>query len=116
MFCRNCGRELEEGSQYCAYCGQRTDGTNTYTSTNDEVKEETNKYGNKIYLRGAGLGFVLAFFASIAGLILAILIGDEQCGKAAIVTTIACVCATVLFFVIYFVFILLISGFMTFIF
>ena len=93
MFCKNCGKEIADGVQFCTYCGEKiTSARAEYATTTEAPKqEETNKYGNKIYFRGAGLGFVLAFFVNIIGLILAIVFGDAACKKAAIITTCVCV-------------------------
>lgn len=47
MFCKNCGREIENDSRFCGYCGANTTNnidTNPYTiPTNNQQQENVNE-------------------------------------------------------------------------
>lgn len=73
MYCRNCGREIDENAAFCNYCGTRVASTQavppagnapTYTAA-PAAGEETNTL--------AIVGFILSFFVMIAGLVCSIL-------------------------------------------
>lgn len=73
MYCRNCGREIDEHAAFCKHCGTPVASTQavppagraqTYTAT-PVGGEETNTL--------AIVGFILAFFVLIAGLVCSIL-------------------------------------------
>ena len=34
MFCRNCGKEMNETQKFCPYCGQKVGGDTAYPSSN----------------------------------------------------------------------------------
>ena len=61
MFCKNCGQELNDNAIICPNCGVATDN---YTK-NTPVPEQKNTL--------ALVGFILSFFASVAGLIISII-------------------------------------------
>ncbi len=58
MFCKNCGKEIDDKAVVCIYCG---------VATNQELahKRQTNVL--------AIVGFILSFFVAIAGLVCSIL-------------------------------------------
>lgn len=59
MFCKNCGKEIDDKAVVCTYCG---------VATNKELlapKNQTNVL--------AIVGFILSFFVAIAGLVCSIL-------------------------------------------
>lgn len=58
MFCKNCGKEIDDKAVVCPYCGVQTGVQIQHT-------EQTNTL--------AIVGFVLSFFISIAGLICSII-------------------------------------------
>ena len=57
MYCRNCGKQLDDQASVCTNCG-------VATSNHVQHKSETNTI--------AIIGFILSFFISIAGLICSI--------------------------------------------
>ncbi|MDR2867674.1 MAG: zinc ribbon domain-containing protein [Acholeplasmatales bacterium] len=59
-YCSNCGRPLENGSQFCADCGYRNGAEESYTPANSL---------NVLSL----IGFILSFLQPIAGLIISII-------------------------------------------
>lgn len=83
MYCKNCGKELKEDDAFCSSCGTAVNGS----SNNDEnaSQKTANYYTNQIYnepnrnTNKSGfntfsiVGFVLAFFSGILGLIFSIL-------------------------------------------
>ena len=77
MYCKKCGKELDDEAKFCPYCG---------TSTRDEKENAQN--GDA---RSAGLG-ILCFFLPIVGLILYIVWKDtyplkaKSCGKGALIS------------------------------
>ena len=58
MFCKNCGKEIDDRAVVCPYCGVQVGGLDT-------VQEKTNTL--------AIVGFILSFFIAIAGLICSII-------------------------------------------
>lgn len=79
MYCKKCGKELDDEAKFCPYCG---------TSTRDEKENAQNGDASS-----AGLG-ILCFFLPIAGLILYIVWKDtyplkaKSCGKGALISVI----------------------------
>lgn len=59
MFCKNCGKEIDDKAVVCPYCGVLQDKSLAHS------KQPTNTL--------AIVGFVLSFFIAIAGLICSIL-------------------------------------------
>lgn len=66
MYCKNCGKEIDERAFVCPYCGVQT-GNNASVANN-----QTNVL--------AIVGFVLAFLVPIAGLICSV-IGKREAPK-----------------------------------
>ena len=58
MFCKNCGKEIDDRAVVCPYCGVQVGGL-------DAAQEKTNTL--------AIVGFILSFFIAIAGLICSII-------------------------------------------
>lgn len=87
MYCKKCGKELDDEAKFCPYCG---------TSTRDEKENAQN--GDA---RSAGLG-ILCFFLPIVGLILYIVWKDtyplkaKSCGKGALISVIVYAALTLL--------------------
>ena len=78
MFCKNCGRQLDEGVSYCPICGTvnttsgaQTDSAPAYASTDERIKSEmagqTLKWGILSLAFGLSclslLGFIFSFIA-----------------------------------------------------
>ena len=57
MFCRNCGKEIDDKASFCIHCGVAVDSRREESQTNVL----------------AIVGFVLSFFVAIAGLICSII-------------------------------------------
>lgn len=95
MFCKNCGREIDNNAAVCPYCG--------VVASKEQLtpKSETNVL--------AIVGFVLSFFIAIAGLICSILgkkKADELSGSgkglatAGIVISIASMAISVIYIIV----------------
>lgn len=73
MYCKHCGNQIEEGSVFCAHCGQKVQETTIETSIQPnqtiETTSTTSTKSENPAQTTAIIGFVLAFFVSIAGLI-----------------------------------------------
>ena len=61
MFCKNCGKEVNDNAVICPNCGVPTDNYNRSASAPEQK--------NTLAL----VGFILSFFVSIAGLIVSII-------------------------------------------
>ncbi len=66
MFCRNCGKEIEDDSLFCTFCG-------TPIKNN-----QNNNLTNTVNDSGSFLWAILAFFLPIVGLILCIMWNQEK--------------------------------------
>ncbi len=64
MFCKNCGKELDDRAVICPYCGVPT-GVSEDNKIYDYQATRTNGY--------AIAGFVLSFFIALLGLIFSII-------------------------------------------
>ena len=60
MFCKNCGKEIDDKAAICIYCGVPTS-----ESEKPRQQEATNIW--------AIVGFILSFFISVAGLVCSII-------------------------------------------
>ncbi len=67
MFCKNCGKEIDDRAVFCPHCGAETAVTNAVYSAPQypQYKDTTNNM--------AVIGFILSFFIAIAGLICSII-------------------------------------------
>lgn len=93
MFCSNCGKEINEKSNFCPNCGYRVDNmTNAYSYTSNSTNVITNKNNS-----GSGYG-VLSFFLPLCGLILYLVWRKNrpEYAKACIVGTLIALGLTVL--------------------
>lgn len=90
MFCKNCGKEINDQAVICPYCGVADD-----KSKLNQMSDQTKKYDYP----SAGYA-ILCFFFPIVGLILYLVWKDEypqrakSCGKGALISVIVgAVCA-----------------------
>ena len=101
MYCKNCGKEIDDKATACAYCGVSTKQEQKiyYVST-----EKTNAI--------AIVGFVLSFFVAIAGLICCILAYKRapEYGDKGLELSIAGITVSSAFMVIGLIFIILVSA------
>lgn len=93
MYCKKCGKELNDGDRFCSFCG-----------FDNESKVEVNTtYAASNYDTGSFGWAVLGFFIPICGLILYLVWKDEKplsakmAGKGALVSVII----NVIFWIIY---------------
>ncbi len=104
MFCSKCGKEIDDKAYMCVHCGATTEDTAPKPAP--KVKNDSGSFG----------WAVLGFFFPIAGLIVWLAGKDSTpknarlAGIGAIVGTIVEFVSIVLFYVVYFVFILALSG------
>ncbi len=94
MYCKHCGRQIDDKAVICTSCGTSTAGS--HTSGAD----------------APSFGFaLLGFFIPIAGLILYIIYENQKplaaksAGKGALIGFIVSIVLSVLFFVFYFIFV-----------
>ena len=76
MFCKNCGKELNENTNFCPYCGEKVYNDEAYVKVNlgyDSPKS------NKICVKA-----LVGFIVSLAGILLAAL----PCGIVGIIFSI----------------------------
>lgn len=78
--CPHCGAQVPDLQHPCPYCGYNTAAANTQNGYQAKKTEEDKP------IKGTALGVVLALFTGVIGLILCILLGDEQAKKAGILT------------------------------
>jgi hypothetical protein len=69
--------ENADDSRFCRSCGVSFRTDEQLVNVNTEEQKS---------LKGGGVGFVLAFFFGLIGLVLCLLLGDEKCRKTAIKT------------------------------
>lgn len=87
MFCRNCGKEIDEKAVICPHCGV-------------EVRPITKSFGDNIVDNGGFLWGLLGCCIPIAGLILFLVWKDTKpkTAKAAGIGALVCVICIVLFY------------------
>ena len=93
MFCKNCGTEVDDNKRYCPKCGM--DLQDSGKQSQQPADEDANKS-----IKGGALGFVLAFFLGLIGLIIVLVIGDKKAKKAALITFFVSLAAGILLYVI----------------
>ena len=63
MFCKNCGKELSEGTKFCDGCGAQLEATAVQTASAQKPKSNGKKIGGIVMTVLGGLS-VLGSFAS----------------------------------------------------
>lgn len=96
MYCKNCGKEINDGAAVCPHCG---------VVVNKEALSPASPKMNTLAI----VGFILSFFIAIAGLVCSI-IGRKQCQErgengagfafAGIIISIVSIAAIVLYVII----------------
>lgn len=123
MFCKQCGKEIEDGSTFCPFCGAgQADDAQAAQQQAQPAQQAQPQYGQyqppytaqptytapPVQESGAGWG-VLGFFFPVVGLILFLVWKDDHparskgAGIGALVGVIVSVVGTVLLYVLYFV-------------
>lgn len=116
MYCRKCGKELDDNAMTCPYCGTATQGP--YRADDpfgrDVPPEQNGQNGGYFYsprqtapddAPSMGWG-VLGFFIPIAGLVLYLVWRDQyplrakSCGKGALASVIVYVVFIILYFIV----------------
>ncbi len=60
MYCKNCGKELEDNAAFCRYCGQKQDKENEKETGKEKAAKETGEVSNKkLFLLGAIIAVVI---------------------------------------------------------
>lgn len=92
MFCKNCGKQIDDNSVVCPYCGAETKSQATaqqpqyqqpqYQQPQYQQPQYQQQYSEKRSNSYAIAGFVLAFFFALLGLIFSIigLRKVDECG------------------------------------
>ena len=78
MFCKNCGKEVDDDAKFCPKCGKTID-EEVIRSDNQTSNNQQNS-GAATYNTMSIVGFIFSFFMSLVGLILSI-IGYKQAKK-----------------------------------
>lgn len=92
MFCRNCGKEIDDKAYVCPHCGVLTNQAAAKPSVNDS---------------GSALWGVLGFFVPIVGLILFLIWKDERpktakaAGIGALITVLLGVVLVIVYIIIF---------------
>lgn len=88
MYCKKCGKEIEDGTKFCPNCGMSqvvdADFTNRFESTSDVEVSDKSKIGAgllQIFLGGFGIG---RFYLGYIGIGVAQLLLSFCCGIGAI--------------------------------
>ena len=81
MFCKNCGKQIDDNSVVCPYCGAETKSQATAQQPQYQQPYQQ-QYTEKRSNSYAIAGFVLAFFFALLGLIFSIigLRKVDECG------------------------------------
>lgn len=69
MFCRYCGKEINDEADVCIHCGRST-GNKPVQQANNYAKQETSQPDSA--RDKASVGFLLSFFLGVIGLIIGI--------------------------------------------
>ena len=95
MYCKNCGRAVDEGSLYCNHCGTYLNGTQSQNNSDDN----------------ASFGFaILGFFIPLVGLILFLVYEGKKpkraksAGKGALIGFITKIVLSLLAYILYILF------------
>ncbi len=60
MYCKKCGKELEDNAAFCRYCGQKQDKENEKETGKEKAAKETGEVSNKkLFLLGAIIAVVI---------------------------------------------------------
>ncbi len=114
MYCNNCGRDIDNDSIYCPYCGSEQSLNNTFYQ-NDRRYDNRNVYKPESKVI-PNLALIFGIFGGVLGLVFAI-IGLVTCKSSS--SRVKCAIAIILFFVwlivYFFVFVYFLQYFMQFI-
>lgn len=75
MYCRNCGNLIDDGSAFCPHCGasQNVQNQTAHNTQNTQYQYAQHSYPSEKTNVLAIVGFILAFFCTIAGLVCSII-------------------------------------------
>jgi len=65
MFCKDCGRELPEGAEFCGNCGTKTVGALQTENEFQQSKKESSKERRNVVLWGLIGGFIIVVIAYV---------------------------------------------------
>lgn len=86
MFCRECGKKVEEGNKYCTGCGAKIEPIKVekiHTLNENSNNEIVNNASNEIKEDKVSIGFnILSFFFPIVGLIMFLVYKNETPRRA----------------------------------
>lgn len=113
-YCRECGNELADVAAICPKCGvTQTDYALEQIKLqqqSEEIKKQVEKK-NSADIQGKGLGFLITFFLGLIGFIICLVLGDDDCKKASLITFIVKAIVVIVVWIFYIlIFILLISS------
>lgn len=76
MFCKNCGKEIKDGSKFCKYCGSEVKNKGTLSKTPNKPTKASDDDGSKKLIIGA-LIVVIVVLAALIGVFGLGLMGND---------------------------------------
>ena len=59
MYCKNCGKKIDDDSKFCRFCGEKTDAQENYTNIHNRKKSELGYFSKALLMTVAIIAIVL---------------------------------------------------------
>lgn len=59
MYCKNCGKKIDDDSKFCRFCGEKTDAQENFTNIHNRKKSELGYFSKALLMTAAIIAIVL---------------------------------------------------------
>ena len=59
MYCKNCGKKIDDDSKFCRFCGEKPDAQENFTNIHNRKKSELGYFSKALLMTVAIIAIVL---------------------------------------------------------